>query len=281
MKPRQETTVEECTCQTCSNTFQGEVTTYLTFIPPRELRPRECPECRQERETAEKEEEEKEAELLRTALREQWRPTCGIPLELLATKFDHLDPDFQPKAQKLCLKWAEEFSFDAPKASPSMLLYSPGPGVSKTTLMACIANFLIDKWRGDPLTRRSPIVFLSGPRLVRRIRNTFDIRDQDYAHEREEDVYRQLQGVPLLMLDDVGKEQPRSYRFTQEIYWYIIDERVKAGLPVVVSSRLPIEGEESLEKVIGVDTVDRLYGMCHGQIITMKGPSYRKIKKIA
>ncbi|MBA7653794.1 hypothetical protein ES703_61655 [subsurface metagenome] len=116
--------------------------------------------------------------------------------------------------------------------------------------------------------------------MVQRIRATFNLPEEAHFHEREEDVYRELRGVKLLILDDVGKEQPRSYRFTQELYWYIIDERVKAGLPVVINSRLPLLGQESLEDLMGKDTVDRLYGMCRGKVVALKGESYRKLKKI-
>jgi len=76
------------------------------------------------------------------------------------------------------------------------------------------------------------------------------------------------------MLDDVGKEKPSD--FTRELYWYIIDERVKSGLPVVLTSRLPLEGKHSLEELMGVDTVDRLYGMTRGELLEMTGQSYRR-----
>ncbi|MBA7545218.1 hypothetical protein ES705_37583 [subsurface metagenome] len=77
----------------------------------------------------------------------------------------------------------------------------------------------------------------------------------------------------------MGKETPSN--FTRETYWYVIDERVKSGLPVIISSRLEFEGEHSLESLMGEDTISRLYGMTKGQFIKMKGPDYRKLKGIA
>lgn len=282
---RKETRTEECKCKTCGNTFEGEVTTYYYFDPPREIRPGECPQCREAREAEEKKAEEaekkaEEAEHTRKIerLRQSWRENCGLPQQFQGMRFQDLDPDYQPKAQKLCRQWAENFDVERPRESRSLLLYSPGPGVGKSLLMSCIANHIIDNWHGD-LRDNCPIAFVSGPGLVRRIRATFG-REFSEQHEREEDVYNELSGVSLLMLDDVGKEQPRTYRFTQEVYWYIIDERVKTGLPVVINSRLPLTGEDSLEQLMGVDTVDRLYGMTGGQMIKITGPSYRKLKKI-
>lgn len=275
--PRQETKTEECTCS-CGKTFMGEVTTYYFFKPPRVIRDTECPDCRQAREAEEKrlEEEAHRAKVL--SLRERWKRTCGIPARFQGVLFADLDPGYQPKAQKDCRKWAESFDVTNTGEIQSLLLYSPTPGVGKSLLVSCIGNHIIENWYGDPAAP-CPVRFVSGPGLVRRIRSTFDIRDTDVGHEREQEVYEKLGGVRLLILDDVGKEQPRSYRFTQEIYWYIINERVNAQLPIVINSRLPLTGEGSLEELMGEDTVDRLYGMTGGRIIQITGQSYRRMKK--
>lgn len=278
--PTTEMRAEECTCRTCGNKFQGEVTTFLRFRPPRQVRSRECSSCRQTHEEEEKRLEAQELGLRRFALREKWRRECGIPLGLQCSQFEDFKPEYQREPLKLCREFAESFNVDSPQGTPSLLLSSDVPGVGKTTLMVCMANYIIDHWQGNPNNTICPIRFESGPGLVRRIRATYNIRDGDSSHEREEQVYAQLQGVKLLMLDDVGKEQPHSYRFTQEVYWYIIDERVKAGLPVVISSRLPMTGPGSMEDLMTVDAVDRLFGMCRGKAVDMGGKSYRRLKKI-
>jgi len=278
--PRKETRAEECECKTCGNKFQGEVITYLFMRPPKEYRASECPACRAIREAEERAEEERELETLRAALRKQWIRTCGIPAQFQNVTWEDLDPDYQARAQKLCRQWAEKFDIDAPGESPSLVLFSPGPGVGKTLLCSLVGTHVINNWKGDPSIARCPINFESGPGLVKRIRATFNLPEEAHYHEREEDVYRELRGVKLLILDDVGKEQPRSYRFTQELYWYLIAERVNAGLPVVINSRLPLLGQGSLEDLMGKDTVDRLYGMCRGKVVALKGESYRKLKKV-
>lgn len=280
LPPRIQTRTEECTCETCGKEFQGDVTTYRFLSAPRESRARECPECKEKREAEEEREIEQQRRGAILAVRERWHLSCGLAKGLNASTFENLDASYQPTARKLCRKWAREFDPDNPTASTSLLLYSPGPGVGKTTLMHCIANYIIDKWEGAPETARCPLIFVSGPGLGRRIRATFNIPSGDTSHEQEEHVYNELRGISLLMLDDVGKEQPKSLRFTQEMYWYIIDERLKSGLPVVLNSRLPLEGRNSLADLMGVDTVDRLFGMTRGRIIELRGESYRRIKKL-
>jgi len=266
---------------TCGSAFLGEVITYHFFEPPREVWAKECPECKAAREADQRRQEEEELNLQRAAVRARWRRESSIPWNLNANRFQELDSGYARRAQKLCLQWARDFSLDRPGDSPSLLLYSQVPGVGKTTLLACIASHIIEKWQGDPARAVCPIKFHSGPSLVRRIRATWNLPDDGPRHEREEDVYRELRGVKLLMLDDVGKEQPRSYRFTQEMYWYIVDERVKVGLPLVMNSRLPMTGPDSLEDLMGRDTVDRLYGMCRGEMFEIEAQSYRRLKGIA
>lgn len=279
--PWKETKIEECTCTECGDSFEGEVTTFLFVNPPRSYPARQCPGCIAAREAQERREAEQQVQLKRVALQEAWRRECGIPRGLHASRFADLDPDYQKALQRVCQGWAESFALESPGESPSLMLYSSGPGVGKTTLMACIANHVIDTWKGAPRQAKCPVTFVSGPGLVRRVRATYNIPDGDVTHEREEDVYRALQGVRLLMLDDVGKEQPRTYRAVREMYWHIVDERVKAGLPVVLNSRLPLTGPDSLEDLMGVDTVNRLYGMCRGEIYEIEGISYRTLKRIA
>jgi DNA replication protein DnaC len=273
-----ETKIEECECKTCGNKFQGEVTVYSNFRPPKEFRPWECPKCKVEREALEEQERQEELEKERQQIRERWRAQANLPQGLQCTRFEEWDKKYNRHAYEVCLEWAENFDIENPWVSQSILLYSEVPGVGKTSLMVCIANYIIDNWKGDPSKAAPPLRLESGPSLVRRIRNTYNLRQGDDSHEREEDVYNQLSGVKILILDDVGKETPS--RFTRDVYWYIIDERLKKGLPVLITSRLPIEGDNSLPELMGEDTVDRIYGMCRGKYESLKGLSYRKEKKV-
>jgi len=222
--------------------------------------------------------EDEELEERRKEMRAKWRRGCGLPQELLGKTFKNFDRSRHGSAVAACRSWAGEFDLDNPKGQPTLILYSAVAGVGKTHLMAAVVNSALDHWNGPPgeYERRCPICFESGPSLVRRVRGTYGLRPNDYHHEREEDIYNELRGVSLLLLDDVGKEKPSD--FTRELYWYLINERVTSGLPVVMSTRLRLE---DLHGLMHEDTVDRLYGMAQGKVIELKGQSYRRIKKVA
>jgi len=275
--PRKEIRREECECNSCGNKFQGEVMILNNFQPPREYRDKECPDCKSKRDEVEKQHQDEEEEARRMGLRVKWHRECGLPIQLRNIHFSNLDKKYNPNPQKLCREWVDSFELENPAGSPSLVLYSAVPGVGKTTLMVCIVNAVLEKWKGSTSSKSCPIRFISGPELVKRIRATYGIRKDDSVHEREEDVYRELNGIKLLLFDDVGKERPSD--FTRETYWYIINERMNAGLPVVLNSRLPITGGNSLSDLMGVDTADRLYGMAEGKYVNLEGPSYRWLHK--
>ncbi|MDD4985437.1 MAG: hypothetical protein PHQ43_06560 [Dehalococcoidales bacterium] len=278
------TPVEECKCEACGALFRTEVTFYTIGGRERVMRPWECPSCKGKREAEAAAEREEWLKVARDEQREEWRKQCGIPEYLLnRSTFDSFEGAYQDKALGHCRRYAEGLNLDDPRGYRSLILYSPTPGVGKTHLMVAIANYAFDQWNGEPETdrwgspaTRCPIRFEKGPGLVLRIRATFGIKGKDNCHEREADIYRELRGVKLLMLDDVGKEKPSD--FTRQLYWSVIDERVTSGLPVVMTCRLPLD---SLVELMGEDSVDRLYGMTGGRIETLTGESYRQLKRVA
>lgn len=271
-----ETTEEELECQTCRCRFVAQVLTYTVSGKERTLRPKECDACRVTREREEQIEAEAQLELATTRLKDRWRLECGIPEWMLAKRFENFEARFQREAFRVSKQYSDDFPSGArPYGYPSLVLHSEGPGCGKTHLMVAIANAVIDSWSGASFRTISPVRFESGPGLIRRIRATYNRREN--WQETEEDVYNDLKGVWLLFLDDVGKEKPSDH--TREVYFYIIDERYKAGLPVVISSNLPVEGANSLKQLMGETTVDRLVGMTRGKIIRLKGESYRQLTK--
>lgn len=267
--------VRECVCETCGNKFQGEANVINLGNRLREYWPRQCPSCHDLQ--AAEDEKQRQAYLVqgRQEDRDRWRQQSGIPEGLISRTFDNFEANWQDKTLKVCRKFAEGFRLEAAMGYRSLILYSPSPGVGKTHLVVAIANYVTDHWEGEPGTLCDPIRFESGPGLVRRVRATYGADRQ----ESEMDIYENLKGVRLLILDDVGKEKPSD--FTRELYWYLINERVSCGLPVVMTCRLPLEGKDSLTELMGVDTVDRLYGMTGGYIEILEGTSYRKSKRVA
>jgi len=51
-------------------------------------------------------------------------------------------------------------------------------------------------------------------------------------------------------------EKKNHPTLTRELYWYVINDGVASNLPVVMTCRLPLEGNESLVELMGVDTVE-------------------------
>ncbi len=256
----------------------------VTIYPPCALRPkeviwypsRECPECKAKTEADNIKKEADTRQGYIDGAREWIWEKSGIPFSMQSQTFETFDRIRQPKAFERCRKFASAWitRYNSEDCNiPSVILYSDTPGLGKTHLMIAIANVIIKDWT-EPQIAKYPlkIKFVSGPGLVRRIRATYNII-KDGHHETEEDIYKEILGCELLMLDDVGKEKPSD--FTREMYWYIIDERCKEREAIVMSCRLPMEGTESLTQLMGTDAVDRLYGMTKGEIITLKGKSYR------
>ena len=243
----------------------------------REIRPRECPQCCEVREAEEQRLAREEQQLKRIKKREEWRRKCGITEDLLEKTFGNFDRRFQRTVTAAVERWAEGFWSGEVKGCPSLILYSEEYGVGKTHLAAAVVNHIIASWKGDPDHAVCPIRFESGPGLVRRIRATYNIPPDQPWHETEEMVYSQLRGVRLLILDDVGKERPSPH--TREVYWYIIDERAKLGLPMIITSNLPLEGRNSLEQLMGEATVSRLIGMSRGNYFKLKGEDFRRREK--
>lgn len=264
---RQSQTTEDFECLGCGSMFKRKIIKLQGMDFSRKF----CDECVKKHEEEDVVKERATIERDISARRQCWRDKSGMPLILNTKTFDNYYEGGKKVITKKVREWAEKFVVEKPHGTSSLILYSDKPGLGKTHLMASVVNYIVDNWCGDPYkVPACPMLFESGPGLVRRIRSTYNLPAES-THEREEDVYNQLNGVRLLLLDDVGKERPSD--FTRETYWYIIDERLKNELPVVISSRLDMG---ALEELMGEDTVDRLYGMTRGEILEIKGSSYRR-----
>lgn len=281
-----ETRQEECTCDTCGHTFQGELLVRENRVIHR---PRECGECRQKREAEEQRETQEAEALAMMKLRAQWRRSisslgglttpCGIPPQLLSRTFENFERPAQRKACDQIRQWARDFPLEYSPDYPSLMLYSDKDvyGVGKTHLLVAAANWIIDHWQGDPELATCPVRFETGPGLVRRLRATYNVADElKPYHETEEMVYASLRGVKLLILDDVGKETPSNH--TRELYFHIINERLNWGLPVLLSANLDPESSD-FEEVVGGATVSRIMGMIRGKCYQLAGEDWRLKEK--
>ena len=213
--------------------------------------------------------------------RRQWRNSCGIPVLFANKGFGTFEQERQPFAYKECLNYAEKFPLGNTVGFLSLLLLSSGLwGVGKTHLVCSIAHHILNRWNGEEIS--CPILFTTEPDLFRRIQATYNTpREEKVWRENENDVYNHLIRVPLLILDDIGKEERADPRFVQRILFTIIDGRYRAQLPVVLTTNSSPEelcahlgGERGNEA-----SYDRLVEMSGGRFIQLKGESYRRKEK--
>lgn len=250
-------------CRTCQGEFEAEV----RRVGQRLIGPTECPACRDVRQAEEAARAEEERRLALVKLREKWRGSYGLPLKYQGETFALWVQRgwAESKAWKAIRNWAEEFPLSRAFGYPSIFAWSESNGTGKSTLAGCVSNQLFEAHQGD-LSAPCPVRYETGPGLLVRVRATYNIKPGEEAwKETEEEVYRKLRGVKLLILDDVGKDTPSPH--TSRVYFHIIDQRYGDGLPVMLVSNLNLEG---LRQFLGDDqagraSISRIYAMVEGR----------------
>jgi DNA replication protein DnaC len=241
----------------------------LANTPERELGGRYCPGCQAKRISIEEQEEKQVALIASGATRHRWRKTCGIPFHFIDKDFDTFEKARQVSAYNLSVKYADKFPVDKSTVGyPSLLMYSKIFGVGKTHLATSIGHRILG--RSTCLEGTNPIMFITETDIMLRIRATYN---RDYVGDSEQAIYGSLKGKALLILDDVGKEQPQDSKFMQRVYFHVIDGRYQRRLPMVITSNLDME--EIFDHVGGA-SADRIFEMTQGNIVELKGKSYRR-----
>ena len=153
----------------------------------------------------------------------------------------------------------------APEPGSKCLFIAGPPGTGKTHLAAAIANHLIAQGR--------PVVCMTMIDLLERIKRTFSKRDTD-----EGSVLKIYKTVPLLVIDDIGKEPPTEWAIST--VYNIINGRYEAYLPTIVTTNYDTEAliermtpRETRDDMTARATIDRLMEMCRA--ITLTGQSWR------
>lgn len=234
-----------------------------------------CPSCEEAEEAKRAAQEEARLQLQQAKVRRQWREACGIQRKFQISTFESFERKLQPAAFNAAQKFAETYPLENPFGFPSLILYSVPPtyGVGKTHLASAVAHRIIDRWHGDPERAVCPVLFTTEPELLLRIQVTYNLRELEREwHEREEEVFADLKGKMLLILDDVGTERRTDPRFVQRIYFHVINGRYERELPVLITSNL---GMRELEAHMGERVVERLLEMCQGRKVELKGKSFR------
>lgn len=118
-----------------------------------------------------------------------------------------------------------------------------------------------------------PVICMTMIDLLERIKRTYSATGGS-----ESDVLKIYKTVPLLVIDDIGKEPPTEWAIST--VYNIINGRYEAYLPTIVTTNYDTEAlidrmtpRESHDSMTARATIDRLMEMCRG--ITLTGQSWR------
>lgn len=139
----------------------------------------------------------------------------------------------------ICRRYIERWDLVSEKGYG--ILLSGNIGTGKTFYAACIVNALIDKGVAAELT------------TITRLLNTIAIEDRDQELAK-------LNRLPLIVIDDLGAERQTDY--SRELAFTIIDERVKAKKPMIVTTNLPVAEMLKVEDLSLLRTYERVLEAC-------------------
>ncbi|KKN50930.1 hypothetical protein LCGC14_0627950 [marine sediment metagenome] len=256
----------------CSCGDEFEVYTVLQALYPK--KDILCFKCRAL--VRQKEEEARRLLILEQINKEKeiWHRTCGIPLRFKGKTFDNYKrSEDNRKAFEISVEYADMFPLEQGHEYHSLGIISDNIwGNGKTHLACSIAHRIIDRWAS---LKRCPVYVVTEPDLFSRIRATFG---HNKDTETEEDVYNYIINVPLLIVDDMGKEDVADPRFVQRVWFRIINGRYDNMLPIVLTANMSPDG---LAKHLGGSrnneaSFDRLYEMLQGVFYEVRGESYRR-----
>jgi DNA replication protein DnaC len=234
------------TCEVCGNLVEAHK---VSFGEDTRYSRTKCP-CRVAEEKR-LEQEKIRAEILDTQSRHtySWLGSRWSDAILRQKSFKNFDQSKQVLAYEAARMFAEN-------PDGALVLYGTY-GTGKTHLLAAICNTAL-------YNKKRPIysLFATSPKLFAAIQERIQ-RNEEYFPLIE----RAIQ-TPLLVLDDIDKAKWTEFR--EEIYFSIIDERVKSGRPTAISTnRL-----DDLSTFVGGAVCSRLK---IGQVeVEMVGADYRE-----
>ena len=194
--------------------------------------------CQCEKERLEKEEKRREAEELQRRI--QRLKANGIQEKhLLDWRFDVAENtgDIQ-RARKYVENWQKV------KAENLGLLLWGSVGTGKSFIAACIANALLEQG--------VPVLMTNFSKILNQMGGMYS--DERYKYIASFSHY------PLLIIDDLGIERNTEYALEQ--VYAVIDERYKAGLPVIITTNLTMEELRQPEDVAHARIYSRVLEMC-------------------
>ena len=189
----------------------------------------------------------------------------GMSKRFLECTFDnYLADDNNKKAvKKIADNYAKKF-----KAQTKGLFIYGSIGVGKTHIVSAIANYLLNQGTG--------VICMNERQLLGKIKDSFN-ESRRYG-ESESSVLNIYKTIPLLVIDDMGKEKATDW--TLATLYAIVDARYEAQKPIAITTnydpneliaRITPKGENDSTTAQAI--VDRLLEMTEAIHIT--GQSYR------
>lgn len=147
------------------------------------------------------------------------------------------------------------------------LVFAGPPGTGKTHLAASVANQLMNTG--------VPVIFTTMIDLLSKIKATFDT---ERTTANEADVMRSYKTVDLLIIDDMGKEQPTNWALTK--MYEIINARYENYKPVIITTNY--SAEELTQRLTPKDGDSTTAAACIDRIlestytVALAGESWRR-----
>ena len=157
------------------------------------------------------------------------------------------------KVFEMAKKYAGRFQ-DMYKKNQGLLLYGP-VGTGKSFTAACIGNYL--------LNNAKPVIMTSFVKILQDI----------WENDREAEYITILNSASLLIVDDLGTERETDYAL--EKVYNIIDSRVRANKPMIITSNLELNDMMECEDIRKKRIYDRILECCYPMYVG--GKSFRKI----
>lgn len=158
------------------------------------------------------------------------------------------------KVFEMAKKYADRFQ-DMYKKNRGLLLYGP-VGTGKSFTAACIGNYL--------LNNAKPVIMTSFVKILQDI----------WENDREAEYITILNSASLLIIDDLGTERETDYAL--EKVYNIIDSRVRANKPMIITSNLELNDMMECEDIRKKRIYDRILECCYPMYVG--GKSFRMMK---
>jgi len=252
-------------CTICGEEYEA---LHLKMLP----KPKLCKKCALIKEEQEKIEEQKAIEKHYQDKKNEWLRTCGIPERYKDKTFKNFEVvNGNKTAYQVCVNYAE--NYDLKKENISICIFSQKVwGVGKSHLSYAIARRIIEKNNG---IGNCPVWCITEPELFSRIRSTYNKHEDG---ETEKSIMNKLLNTPLLIVNDIGKQEVSDPRFVQRTWFEIIDGRYNSLKPVILTANL---NPDDMAHYLGGSrnneaTWDRILEMCQEKSYEIRDKSHRR-----